>query len=152
MVGENKMFDRMADTEKQLHLKQILRNHLKLVRQEISTYRLIIERGMLILWRHVEFYLTNRDLNLPSYQLFRTDFYSVDQSLEMDNKRPSRYSSDSKSKEDFVKFKQDLDAVMGANFFKKCLDVEQKIQNIKHDNFIGIVSKRIQKLMHLISN
>ena len=146
------MFERMADTEKQLHLKQLLKIHLKSVRHECSTYRLIIEKCLLILWRHVEFYLTNKDIKLPSNHLFKTDFYNVNQNLEFEKKKIDRYSTDTKSSEDFVKFKQDLDAIMGANFFKKCLDVEQKIQNIKQDNFIGIVSKRIQKLMHLISN
>lgn len=39
----------------------------------------IIEKVLLILWRHIEFYLSNFDSINESYQLFRSDFYNVDQ-------------------------------------------------------------------------
>jgi hypothetical protein len=33
---------------------------------------------MLILWRHIEYYLVNFESNIQSFQLYKNDFYSVE--------------------------------------------------------------------------
>jgi hypothetical protein len=47
---------------------------------------------MLILWRHVEFYLVNFETNIQSYQLYKNDFYSADNlnDLQQSARRPGK--------------------------------------------------------------
>jgi hypothetical protein len=53
------------------------------------------------------------------------------------------------SREEFIKFKQDLVGCLNPNFIKRLLDLEQKIESSKKDNFINVLVKRLQRLIHL---
>jgi hypothetical protein len=53
------------------------------------------------------------------------------------------------SREEFFKFKQDLVACLNPNFLKRLLDLEQKIESAKKDNFVNVLVKRLQRLIHL---
>lgn len=129
LVGEFKLYEMMSENEKQLYLKQQLRQHIKTAKQNKTTYsgkivaranysflfclfgefqfqpeyyltstgqiknkilkfEAINEKCLLILWRHIDFYLNNFDLSqTDGAQLFKNDLYSSGGSAEAEHLR-----------------------------------------------------------------
>jgi hypothetical protein len=69
---------------------------------------------LLILWRHIEFYLVNMDNNDQNIQLF--DSYSNQSKM---------YQSSQMSKEEYAKFRQNLLLSLNSNFLKRFSNIDQ---------------------------
>jgi hypothetical protein len=121
--GDFKTFEKMSENEKQFSLKQQINVNLKSTKQLTRNYISIIEKCLLILWRHIEFYLDGNNSNV-------------------ENKM--------QSKEENAKFRQDLILSLNASLLKRFSIIDQKIQSCsKNGNFINALLKRIERIIHL---
>jgi hypothetical protein len=82
------------------------------------------------------------------FELYKNDFYTTENLGTQQQQQQNRIKSEL-TREDLMKFKQDLIACLNPNFMKRCVDLEQKIESARKDNFISILIKRIQRLIHL---
>ena len=124
------MFDKMSENEKQFYLKNQINSLIKITKHNIKCYIAITEKSLLLLWRHIEFYLAYFETNSSGYELFKNDYASGNENFnsEYHNFKVSTETSLKKtelSKEEFIKFRQDLVYVLNANFLNRFLIIEK---------------------------
>ena len=120
----------MSENEKQFYLKNQINSLIKITKHNIKCYIAITEKSLLLLWRHIEFYLAYFETNSSGYELFKNDYASGNENFnsEYHNFKVSTETSLKKtelSKEEFIKFRQDLVYVLNANFLNRFLIIEK---------------------------
>jgi len=134
IVEDYETFERMSEEERYSHLKSQLRDLIRQSANNIRNYMAIVDKCLLLLWRHIEYFLTHYDPNMLRVQAQRQVSRET-MSLESDL-----------SREEFSKFRIELISSLNTNYIKKILSVVQKVDG---DEFFNVIIKRIQRLIHL---
>jgi nuclear pore complex protein Nup205 len=129
------IFEKMTENEKQFYLKNEIKILTKITKLNIKSYIAIIEKCLLLLWRHIEFYLAYFETNSNGYELFKNEYISGSDNInnEYQNFKILTESSLKKnelSKEEFIKFRQDLVNALNVNFLNRFLITEKVKINI----------------------
>ena len=139
LVSTNyKCFEKLSDTEKNIYLRNVLRAKLKANKDDFRNYKSLIEKTLLLVWRHVEFYFVC--------------FTSSNGAGAAGDKAKNQITY-----EEFHKFRQNLNLALSPSLLKRLVDLENKSANgvlpaSSANNFVNILVKRIQRLLHLNSN
>jgi hypothetical protein len=124
----------MSEMEKQFYLRNEIKSLLKWTKQGVQTQVAIVEKCLLILWRHIEFYLAYFETSSDGYQLYKNDLASGAsetaiqndyQTFKQMNSGDSLLKKTELSKEDFARFRQDLIVALNAGFLKRFAVVEK---------------------------
>jgi hypothetical protein len=149
IIVDYKQFQMLLPHDKQYYLRDQLNNLIKLANSEIKVYMLLIEKCLLILWRHIEFYLSYNDSSSSKTSKANSFFLNIQ---ETPTKTEQTLQIEGISKSDLAKFKHDLPLCIPSSLMKKIVDLDEKYIKAKTNSmFIGFLVKRIQRLIHLHS-
>lgn len=134
LITNYRLFEKMSDIEKSMYLKNIIRTKLKANKEDLKNYRSLIEKILLLAWRHIEFY----------FICFQNQGGSSSDGVKQDKI----------TFEEFQKFKQNLNCALNPNLLKRLVELENKCSasTEKTNDFVNILVKRTQRLLHLTSS
>lgn len=148
IIVDYKQFQMLLPHDKQFYLKDQLNSLIKLANSEIKVYILVIEKCLLILWRHIEFYLSYNESSSKTSKA-NSFFLNIQ---DTPTKTEQTLQIEGISKNDLTKFKHDLPLCLPSSLMKKIVDIDEKYIKTKTNSmFIGFLVKRIQRLIHLHS-
>ncbi len=104
------------------------------LKEDLKNYKCLIEKVLLLVWRHIEFY----------FMAFQTQGNSS-------SSDERGFKQDRITFEDFQKFKQNLNCALNPNLLKRLVDIENRSAE-KTGDFVQILVKRSQRLLHLTSS
>jgi hypothetical protein len=134
IVEDYEAFERMSEEERYSHLKSQLRELMRQSTNNMRNYMSIVDKCLLLLWRHIEYYLTHYD---PSMLKVHAQRQASKEHLSMESDL---------SRDEFNKFRIELISSLNTNYIKKMFSVVQKVDG---DEFFNVIIKRIQRLIHL---
>ena len=138
IVGDYKLFERMSEGEKQSFLKNNIATAIKSNREDIKNSKYLVEKLLLLLWRHVEFYFSNYSSGTKFVIIGQTD---------------KDFKKEKFTFEEFDKFKQNLNASLTQSLLKRLMELDERCATTDtSSNFVNILVKRIQRLLHLYSS
>lgn len=132
LISNLKVFEKMSEVEKSIYLKKIIRQKLKANKEDLKNYKNLIEKILLLCWRHIEFYFV---------------------SFSSQGSSNGEVKQDKISFEEFHRFKQNLNCALNPNLLKRLVEIENKCSasTEKTNDFVNILVKRTQRLLHLTS-
>ncbi len=134
IVEDYETFERMSEDERYSQLKSQLRDLIRQCTNNMRNYMSIIDKCLLLLWRHIEYYLTHYD---PSMMRMHSQRQTANEQLGLESEV---------SRDEFNKFRIELISSLNTNYINKILSVVQKVDG---DEFFNVIIKRIQRLIHL---